>query len=416
MPAQPLCRLLYALLLIALTLPASYAQTLHAPLPTSPELDFNTLLEHALAYAPEARETAVRAQQAEDVAATGRSWIAGRPSIALNYYNDGPLDNRGQVETEYGVQVPLWRPGERQGSALQGERYREQLALWEHHLRLNLAGRLRGVLADIQQALALLELEREASVTAAELVAATNLLFEAGALARLDVMQAESLLLEQRQRELQAEALLVDSERAYTVLTGLEIRPQSRHAEMQSQVEEIAAEHPLLRYLQSDIDLADSAVVQNEIAAKGSPQLTLGSRRERGDRFTPYTDSVNVALTIPIGGGSFVSAGTSAARRAKVDAEVLYINTRRALEQQLHEVEHGLFVVNQALPLAEQQAALGAQRRTMAQTAFEQGELTLAQALPAIQEARLGARELAMLRLRQQRLISEFNQLIGVLP
>src|SRR5690606_39180421 len=149
----------------------------------------------------------------------------------------------------------------------------------------------------------------------------------------------------------------------------------------------------LLRYLQNEITLAESAIEQDAIAARGNPQLTLGSRRERGDRFSPYTDSVNLSLTIPIGGKSYVSSRSSSARRQKVDMEVQYRNTQRSLQMALHDVEHEIELVAAATLLATEQARLGEQRRLMAQSAFAEGELTLLQTLPAVQEALAATRD-----------------------
>lgn len=406
---------------IACALPAflplhALAQAGHEPLTRSEELTFAAILDGALRNAPESVETSVRREQADAFTSAGRSWMAGRPGVALSHYDDGLLDDRGQVESQIGVQLSLWRPGERRDSAELGARYQAQVDFWQDALRLELAGSVRTALADIHEAELLLQLERAATVTAAEVARVAEAQLEAGALARVEVMQSRNLLLEQQRREFAAEAMLVDSEITYEFLTGLEQRPAAQHTEIQSSASEVSASHPLLRYLQSEVDVLDGAVRQSEIAAKGSPQLLLGTRRERGDRFTPYTDSVNLALTIPFGGKAYVSSRTSAARRDKVDAEVQYRATLRQLELALHDAEHELFIVRQALPLAREQAALGSERQALAQTAFAEGELTLAQVLPAVQEARAAARELALLEAREQRLITEYNQFIGVLP
>lgn len=395
--------------------PAS-AQSGHEPLEKSATLGFQAVLDAALRNAPETQETPVRQQQADAFAKAGSSWIAGRPSVQFNYYDDATMDNRGQVETQYGVQMPLWRLGERRDSRLLGASYQAQVPLWQDALKLDIAGRVRTVLADIHEAEVLLQVERDATATAQELVRVTRALFDAGSVARLDVMQAENLLLEQRRREYQAEATLVDAEITYEFLTGLAARPAAPHTETQSSETEVTDSHPVLRYLQSDIEVNAGAVRQIEIAARGNPQLSVGTRRERGDRFIPYTDTLNISLTIPFGGKAYVSSQTSAARRQKVDAEVLYLNTQRTLELALHDAEHELFLTRQALPLVGEQAALGTERSTLAQAAFELGEISLLQVLPAVQEARTATRELTLLQLQEQRLITEYNQLIGVLP
>lgn len=412
----PIRNMLAAMLFASFPFQEGMAQSDHRPLELSTTLGFGEVLEAALRNAPEMQEAPVRQQQADAFTSAGRSWIAGRPSLQLNYYDDAALDNRGQTEAQYGVQLPLWRPGERRALAAFGDSYQQQVRHWEDALKLDIAGKVRVVLAGIYEAQSMLQVERDATATAQELVRVTTVLFDAGAVAKLDVLQAENLLLDQRRREYEAEAMLVDAEITYEFMTGLVVRPAGQHVEVQSAETEINVTHPVLRYLQSDITVADGAIKQGEIAARGNPQLSFGTRRERGDRFLPYTDSVNLSLTVPFGGKSWVASHSSTARRAKVDAEVQYLNTQRTLQLALHDAEHELFLTGQALPLAQQQAALGEQRRTMAQVAFEQGEISLAQMLPAVQEARLATRNLTLLNIQQQRLITEYNQLIGVLP
>jgi outer membrane protein TolC len=200
------------------------------------------------------------------------------------------------------------------------------------------------------------------------------------------------------------------------VLTGLQDRPAAPHREQLNALQEIGEQHPLIGYLQSEVTVAASNVRQNEIANKGSPQLTIGSRRERGDRFAPWIDTLAVTVSIPVGGKSYVSSRTSDARRDQADAEMQVLGTRRELQRSLHEAEHELYVTRQALPLAEQQATLGQQRSEMARSAFEAGETNLTQVLLAVQEAARAQREYSLLQLREQHLITEYNHFAGVLP
>src|SRR5690606_37755361 len=154
------------MLLLALAPAVPVLAQTHAPLPVNETLDFTTLLEHSLQQAPMLREDPVRRREAEAWLAAGRGWLAGPPSLSLNYFDDGLLDDLGQRELEYGVNLPLWRPGERADASELGQRYQEQLPLWLQALGLELAGELRTVLADIAETSAVLDLEREATRSA----------------------------------------------------------------------------------------------------------------------------------------------------------------------------------------------------------------------------------------------------------
>lgn len=388
----------------------------HEHLDTSASLTFQDIFVSALEHTPETLETPVRENQAGAYTAAGSRWIAGQPSLQLNYYDDSALDSVGLKEMEYGVQLPLWRPGQRRDSRALGEQYEHQVTAWKTDLAWLVAGRVRRLLADIAMADLGMRLQARAVDDAQRLVEVTQTLFSAGEVARLELMQAQSLLAETQADLLQADADMVDAERAYLIFTGLSLRPEAVHTETRTPREEIEEDHPRLVFLRSSVDLALANVRQSENMVKGNPTLTIGSRRERGDQFQNYTSSVGIQLNVPFGGGAYVSAQTSAARRARVDAEVAYQNTWIQLNQALHEVEHDLFILDQEEPLRRTQAGLSRQRFDMALTAFEAGETTLAQAVIAQQEALESDRALQALLLERERLITEYNQLIGTMP
>jgi outer membrane protein TolC len=297
-----------------------------------------------------------------------------------------------------------------------GEGYMSQTGNWLQQFQLDTAGRLRASLAALHEAETLLRLEKQATDDARELLRITQVLFEAGEAAQLDVMQARNALLAQQRNELAADAMKVDAERSYAMLTGLTEAPASPHRETRLLAEEIPAEHPLLQYLQSTIDVQDGAVRRAETAAKGNPILTLGSRRQQANSLSIKEDALAISVSIPFGGSSFVGAASSSARRAKVDAEVAYYNARRELTAQLHEVEHQLYTLEQALPLSEEQARLSREQWEMARVAFELGETDISRVFIAMQQARATAKEFETLSMQYQRLIAENNQILGVLP
>jgi len=170
------------------------AQLDHEPLATSDSLGFDEIFNQALENIPEYLETPVRENQAADFSAAGKRLISGQPSLQINYYNDSTLDNVGLREFEYGVQLPLWRPGQRRASRQLGEQYETQVETWKDDLAWVVAGRVRRSLADIAAADLGLQLQQRAVADAQRLVEVSNTLFNAGEVARLELMQAQSLL------------------------------------------------------------------------------------------------------------------------------------------------------------------------------------------------------------------------------
>jgi len=404
------------LMLLTASVMAQNEHIEHMHLDSNPALVFANVFEQALVHAPQALSGEARQAQADDYKAFGNSWFAGPPSLNLTFIDDRARTNVGLQEQEYGLQLPLWRLGEKASTEVLGNLYQGQADIWTDWFRWEVAGNLRSVLADIEAAETLMTIEQAAQARADELHAITQRMFELGELSRLDVMQAETLALEHMKKVLDAEAGMVDAEREYNVFTGLDERPAEGHREELTNLVEPVDNHPLLMLLASQVSVADAGIRQSEINAKGNPQLTIGTRRERPDQFQPYIDSVGISLNIPIGGKSIVAARTSAARMQKTDAEVALLNAERLLERDIHEAEHGLFVTREALPLTRQRFALASENSKLARTAFEAGELNLIQVIGVLQQEIEAERELRMLELQEQRQITLYNHLIGVMP
>ncbi len=388
----------------------------HELLDRSSSLQFSTVFEAAIRNAPEALASDSRQQQVNAYQQIGDRWITGRPSWELNYIGDGLLDNIGQREYEAGIQIELWRRGQRADARALGDSYNERLEAWFAYTELLIAGRVRSTLANIAEADAMLELEQLATGESEQLLEVTGRLFESGSVARLDTLRVESMLLDQQEAELLAEALLVDSERQYTMLTGLPARPDGDYEEELSSLDGIPVSHPSIRYLNTGIDLAEAHIDEVRHKASSNPSLSFGVRRERGNGLSPYVDSLGVSLSVPFGGRAVISAEVSDARVEKVDAEVLLLKTRRDLDTQLHEVEHELYLVEKSLELSARQMEIDEQRHGMAMLAFENGEIDLSQVIIALQQTIDSRKELKRLQLRHQRLVLEFNQVTGVLP
>ena len=89
---------------------------------------------------------------------------------------------------------------------------------------------------------------------------------------------------------------------------------------------------------------------------------------------------------------------------------------RIELDYLLHEVEHELFLTSEELVLSREQVGLSEQRREMATAAYELGETDLLQVVISLQRAQDSQLALQSLQLREQELIIEYNQTLGLLP
>jgi len=389
----------------------------HEPLIRSDQVDTQTVMQHALTSAPEKILTASAKDQAAAYNTLGQRWIVGTPSLETSIINDSLLSDAGQREMEVGVQVQLWRPGERLDAQRRGSAYNGRNQAWQAWYQLMVAGRVRESLAELERADRVLASAVQAQEDANRLLDMTRRLQQAGSAAEMDVLQVESLLLAAEKQVLDADAMVVDAEREYQLLTGgLDMRPAQAHRELQSEEEEIGTSHPLIQLLQADLQISEAAILDAERQAKGSPSVQLGVRRERGAFAQPYVESVGLSVSIPLSSKRIVNASTSNARASRTEAEVALINQLRSLTQQLHEVEHQLHTLEQALPLSERDRDLSQRQMQMAETAFINGEADMIHVIRVMQQARNADYEFNQLQQQQQHLISQYNQIIGVLP
>lgn len=396
--------------------PVVAAEYEHAPLTRSASLTFEQVLQSAIDFAPEALASESRKAQADQYGAIASGWFSGTPTLATSFYDDSAITSVGLRELEAGLQFSLWRPGERNEARELGNHYQEMYDAWRKNLNLEIAGRLRKVLADIALAEVLMTHAGDALQAKQELVDLTRVLFEAGEVSQLDVIQAEAMMLEQRNELFSAEAAMVDGEREYEILTGLRMRPTTVFHENQSELEEIGLDHALLNFVQANVNVARSRVQLVKRTAISSPTLGLGVRRERGTRMNEYTDSLGLSFSIPLGKSPTANAAITDARRETADLEVALRRTELLLEQSLHEAEHGLFVTRQQIEVSRQRSELAEQRLQMARSAYELGETTFLSVTIALEESLNSHRELHELELMEQRLVGEYNQSLGIMP
>ena len=414
-----------AFALLAVTPLAAAAQSLlpprdagpaeHVPIAIEAALEWRSVLERAVRNYPRFIELEARRHESDALHRRSRSLFAGRPSIALGYRSDDPLDDYGLAEYETGLTLPLWRFGERQAAGRIATSASDETAAAHAALVWEIAGALRAVLWDIEDAVNGVELAAEALAVAEEIERVVARRHSLGDLPLEDTLLAESTVLERQAELIERRAALVDAEFAYEILTGLRARPPAL-VETPTEQRDFSASHPLLTLARAEAERARASLELSARAAKGSPLLSIGPRRERDPLADYYTDSVGVEVSIPVGGGAHADVETAASRRQVAAAEASLAALERRLHADLHDALHTLEATESALALAQRRAELAARHREMGRTAFEQGEISLVDLLRRDEAARAAAREARRLEVQRGRAIAAVNQAVGVLP
>lgn len=404
-----------ALLLLASGNAGAQEAHQHVPLTIDPTLDWQTLIDTTLAAHPRSGELTARADEAAAWATRGRQWLAAAPSLYFTYLSDGRLDNRDQREYDGGVELPLWRAGGRTAVQALARSAAEESDAAREALRLEVAGLLRGALWDIAAAANASAAANEYVDTAAELSRGVERRNARGELPLADVLLAQSALLERQQAVIATQAALVDAERAYQSLTGLQRRPAA-FEEPRSAREDFDETHPLLALADAAVTRSRATLDLTDRAARGNPVVTIGPRRQRDALTTVFNDSFAIGVKMPFGGKAHAVTQVAQEGRLVAEAETARGVLLRRLDLDLHEAAHTLLVLDGSLALSEQRRDLADRQWRMAQSAFAQGEIELRELLRIQESDRNANREAERLAIERQRTIAAFNQALGETP
>lgn len=354
-------------------------------------------------------------QEAEALTRRGDALLAAPPAAAVTAYTDRPTDNRGANEIEAGLELPLWRPGERRAARDLARHAGAEAEASREVFALTVAGEIRTAVWDLALARTRLQLARATLADADKRVAAVAKRVEQGDLAQADLLLARNDQLAQRRKLVEARTEFMHAQRSYRILTGLDRYPQD-FTEQRVDQTGITASHPLLAVYRDRITRAQDATRTARLEAAGRPTLFVGSRRDRGSRNEPYNDSIAVGVNLPFGGSAHRDAAAASAAREVADLQAERDRRQRELQTQLHEIGHRLERLAESLPLAEEQSRIAERQLTMAELAFAHNEMDLIDLLKLRTSAREAQQAVAEIRIEQQHAIALYNQTVGVTP
>ncbi len=394
----------------------------HGALERSEELTAAQIVGAASLRAPEALFGAAREKQTRAYEQLARGYTPGTLSWQSSLFDDGLIETTGVREIETSLQFGLWHLGERDSIASLATSLSEQFGATQEYIRWLSAGRVRTVLAALHRADATLQRELAINDSLKSIARVVERLVSGGELAEFDSLRIDAELLEQSLAVVDAEAAVVDAERDYFVITGLNVRPAQRLTETLATVERAEEalsntdQHPLLSLRALEHEIAQSNAKRQGFNSRSRSTLSFGARRERGGILQPNNDTLGFGITLPLGGRRLTSAAEADAHLQTTQAAVVLLQTQRQLEQQKHEAEHALSVNEEALNISGHRLQLARRRLAMTTTAFEQAETDLESLLRVRRQVDAVERDTDMLLLRRDALIAEYNQVVGVLP
>lgn len=387
----------------------------HEPLAVDTVLTLSDVVDATLEAFPAALEVGARQQEADAWQSRSRSLVSAQPVVSLRYQTDRFGDDAGLSEIESGIQLALWKWGERKAARRVGEAFDSESAAALVALRWQISGLIRERIWQIASADGQLGIAARSLAVANRLADVIRRRHELGDVALRDLLLAESALLDAEAGFAEAEVALVDAERAYRNLTGLDRRP-AFESELLADYATLDDSHPALAFASAQLDRARARRALAEQSGSVSPTLTIGPRRERGQFAPRYEDSIGVLVTIPFGGSSHTATRATEAGRDVASARATMQQAYRELDLAFHEAAHGLDVARHNLELASERAGLAERGFLIGESAYEKGELSLIELL-TLQSVLLDAeRQVLRFEIETYRQTALHNQALGVLP
>lgn len=401
-----LAALVLGLAVTAIPAPAAAQQ---APLSLAQAVD--------AAWARSARSVEASGQARRAVAerSAASALLASPPALEIGVLGNRQRSHESSRETELGLALPLWLPGQRAariGAAEAGNAVAAEAAA---------AGRLRiaGLVREAVWEIAL----RHAELAAAEarnagldtLTRDVSRRVDAGDLAPADHLAVDAERLAATAGLTQARLDLHAARVRWTALTGLTEAPVP-------QVPDSAApavtndDHPELRLAALAIDLARKRLEVVRASKRDAPVLSTLVRQEVSRGPEPNTHGIGLALRIPL--------GTAARNEPMLAAALSDLELAQAREQELRrQLEADQLAAHAAVDAARRQLAdqdrrvrLLRERLKLVEKSFQAGETSLPEALRAL----TAAAEADASLLRQQaalgRAAARLEQSLGIAP
>jgi outer membrane protein, heavy metal efflux system len=380
----------------------------------NPNLSLRDVLEKTIARSP---QQSMLAAQKYDVMAKQKmagSMLPLSPSISVYHQNDTIGSGRNERDWQAAIELPMWLP--KQKSA------REQVAVLSasnldantETLQLEVAGALRDAVWTIALNKNEVALQQEKLNNAEKLEADIKRKFQAGELAKTDLMLVQQETLFAQKNLIRAEAELMHAHYRYTQLTGLNEMPEN-YEEAQSSLETFE-QSSQWKSAQTKVSLAESERNLSVVERRENPHLIFNARSSQGAFDTQYNQSVGVQIRIPLDTEVRSAPMLAASEQVYGEAMSQRETLRRMLAADLHEAEHNLLISKKELSLAEEQFNIAKNSAELAQKAYNLGELDLMRLLRIQSQTFEAERAYTTRQLQVKWDAARYNQAVGVLP
>lgn len=350
------------------------------------------------------------------------TWAAGPPSLLLAHRTDMFSGNSGLRELEAEVAVPIWNTRTRSASRSQIDADRALLERQRVAAKLKLAGEVRELAAQAALARAEQALVARKQAEARTLAQDVERRVRAGDVARVDALQAQSVVQQTNAALVQAQAALSRVQSQWQALTGLATvaDPASDFAPPNSTLtitlEALKADHPAVAAAAAQTQAARSRLQLAEADRRDPMELSVGSTVSQGVFGASLETSLRVAVKIPLGGDIRNGARIAAARAELNVAEAEGDAVTRQVNADLAAARAEVVAARANEAALQARAKLSAEAQALYAKSYQLGESDLPTRLRAENERFEADLALGRARVETQRAQSRLHQSLGWLP
>lgn len=355
-------------------------------------------------------ESAAQMRIAQAERAVAEALWAAPPNVEVGANRDRQRATGTARETELGLAVPMWLPGQRAARAGQVDAQVQFASAATAAARLRVAGRVRELAAQfaVQQA-ELLTLQGQLRAFE-DLARDVERRVAAGDLARADALAAQAERLAAAVALSQARQRLQTTELAWLALTGLREVPR-----LPTDAVGDAQEHPALRAASLRVEAARQRLKVTQASGRAPPLLLLQGRQEVAPG-EPVSRGLGVAVRIPLATADRWEPLLAAALAELAQAEA----SERELQQQLRaEIDTARLAreaASQQLADDSERARLLRERASLIERSFQVGETALPDMLRALTAATQAQVSVARAQATLAQATARLQQAQGVMP
>lgn len=380
-----------------------------------PQLNLADLINQTLEKYPDQALIAAMLQESEALNQRGSRWIAGAPTVSIDYKDDFIGSDTGAYELEGAVEVPIWNWGQRDAGLHLAEQAELTAANKGRAIKLQVAGLVRQSLWTLSLETLRYEMAAKSLHLTEKLLKTIQLRVKVGDLPKSDFLLAESELLQKKIELIHAEAELMHARKRFYFLTQ-DSRIPAQINELQSGQQAIDESHPALAAINAVVAQKKAQVEWVKAEGSGQTTLAVGGNTDKPSSSEQSVDSITFSVSVPFGGRGYAAPEIATAQTEYVEAETEKMHLYRHLLEQLHEAEHELEIEKVQLKISTQMKSNAEEHLKMANSSFVAGEINLMDFLKIQARSLKAIKSAAESAIRLQRDIALYNQAVGVAP